>query len=31
MFNKGFCRDLIEEGYRDAMNQRKPLMEFLDC
>ena len=31
MFVEGFCQELIELGYRDAMAQRERLCEFLGC
>ena len=30
LFEKGFCRALIELGYQDAMNRREEILAFLD-
>ena len=30
MFTKTFCQELIDLGYKDAMNQRAELTEFLE-
>ena len=30
MFTKSFCQELIDLGYKDAMNQREELIKFLE-
>jgi NTE family protein len=30
LFEKAFCRELIDHGYRDAMNQRESILQFFN-